>query len=79
MPYVTTGDIAKETDTDRDQVSYALRKSGVEPIGRAGIVRLFPTSAVATVREFLESRRKARHDARWKREGRRQATDGPKH
>jgi hypothetical protein len=29
---------------------------GVKPIGRAGIVRLFPQSAVITVKEFLQTR-----------------------
>jgi hypothetical protein len=56
MRYVTTGDIARLTGRDRDQISYALRKGGVEPIGRAGIVRLFPASAIDIVQEFFETR-----------------------
>lgn len=69
MNFVTTGDITKKVratgvQADRDAVSYALRKAGVEPIGRAGIVRLFSESAVDSVREFLERKRQGRscHD-----------------
>jgi hypothetical protein len=60
---VTSGQIAEkirqETGgrVDRDAVNYALRKVGVEPVGRAGIVRLFPQSAIAAVREFLAAKR----------------------
>ena len=56
MNYVTSGDIAKQTDNDRDSVSYALRKIGIEPVARAGIVRLFPTNAIHRVRDYLESK-----------------------
>lgn len=57
MLLLSTGQIAKEIGQDRDRVSYAIRKTGVKPIGRAGLVRLFPQSAVSTVREFLQTRR----------------------
>ena len=57
MLVLTTGQIAQQVNADRDRVSYAIRKTGVKPVGRAGLVRLFPQSAVATVREFLQSRR----------------------
>jgi len=56
MVVLSTGQIAEQVNEDRDRVSYAIRKTGVKPIGRAGIVRLFPQSAVSTVREFLKSR-----------------------
>jgi len=60
----TTGTIAVETNAGRDEVNYAIRKAGIKPIGRAGIVRLFPASAVPAVRQFLEARRrKENHDA----------------
>ena len=58
MNMVTTGDIAQQTGFDRDSVNYAIRKTGIEPVGRAGIVRLFSDSAVATVRDFLATRRR---------------------
>lgn len=56
MLVLTTGQIAQQVNEDRDRVSYAIRKMGVKPIGRAGIVRLFPQSAVITVKEFLQTR-----------------------
>jgi hypothetical protein len=56
MVILSSGQIAAEIGADRDRVSYAIRKTGVKPIGRAGIVRLFPESAVNTIREFLQSR-----------------------
>lgn len=58
MDIYTTGDIAHKLEADRDAVAYALRKSHVEPIGRAGLVRLFPDSALDTVRDFLQSKRR---------------------
>ncbi|MBN1509079.1 MAG: hypothetical protein JW955_19695 [Sedimentisphaerales bacterium] len=56
MVVLSTGQIAEEIGQDRDRVSYAIRKAGIKPIGRAGLVRLFPQSAVGKVQEFLKSR-----------------------
>jgi hypothetical protein len=56
MLVLTTGQIAEQVNEDRDRVSYAIRKTGIKPVGRAGLVRLFPQSAVNTVREFLQIR-----------------------
>ena len=56
MLVLTTGQIAEQLGENRDKVSYAVRRAGVEPIGRAGLVRLFPASAVETVRTFLAAR-----------------------
>ena len=56
MVVLTTGQIAQQVNEDRDRVSYAIRKAGIKPVGRAGLVRLFPQSAVSTVREFLQTR-----------------------
>ncbi len=58
MDIVTSGDIAQQLDADRDSVNYALRKCGVEPVGRAGLVRMFPGAAVQTVKEFLANKRR---------------------
>lgn len=52
----STGQIAEVIGQDRDRVSYAIRKTGVRTVGRAGLLRLFPQSAVGTVQEFLKSR-----------------------
>jgi hypothetical protein len=52
--------IRKETggDVNRDMVNYAILKAGIKPVGRAGLVRLFPQSAVDTVRAFLATKRR---------------------
>lgn len=60
MDFVTVGDIAKELGVDRDAVSYAIRKIKVQPIGRAGIVRMFPGTALATVKKFIDSKERNR-------------------
>ena len=57
MDFLTTGQIAKRLNTDRDSVSYALRKTSVEPVGRAGITRVYQESAVEAVRTFLKQKR----------------------
>jgi hypothetical protein len=54
MLVLSTGQIAEEIGEDRDRVSYAIRKAGVQPVGRAGLVRLFPQSAVTTIKNFLD-------------------------
>ena len=63
MNLLTSGDITKSLNigglkVDRDAVSYALRKGKIQPVGRAGIVRLFPGTAVSAVKDFLDSKRK---------------------
>ncbi len=57
MLVLSTGQIAEQVGADRDRVSYAIRKAGVKPIGRAGMVRLFSESAVAAVKDFLDTKR----------------------
>jgi len=47
----TPGVIAAELDAPLQRVLYVLRKLGVKPIGRAGILRLYDRAAVQTVRE----------------------------
>lgn len=42
---------------DRDAVAYAIRKVNVQPVQRAGLVRLFRPETVATVCEFIQARR----------------------
>jgi len=62
MDIMTVGDIAKELKVDRDAVTYAVRKANIEPVGRAGIVRLFSGNAVGTVRQFIKSKRQYRKE-----------------
>jgi len=58
MDIVTSGDIAQQLDIDRDSVNYALRKSKVEPVGRAGLVRLFSASAIQRVQDYLGAKQR---------------------
>ena len=53
MELVTSGSISEKLSADRDAVAYALRKLGIDPVGRAGMVRIFPAYAAETVRLFL--------------------------
>lgn len=59
MKFLTTGEIAKRLNADRDAVAYALRKTKVEPVGRAGQVRVFSEGVLAAVREFLMAKAQA--------------------
>ncbi len=56
MNLLTTGEIANRLKVDRDQVSYALRKTKAKPVGRAGLVRIFPESALGEVEKFINSK-----------------------
>jgi hypothetical protein len=49
----TPGVIAAELNTPLSRVLYILRKRGIRPIGRAGILRLYDRTAVEMVREAL--------------------------
>lgn len=62
MDFVTVGDIAKRLGVDRDAVSYAVRKMKIKPVGRAGIVRLFPGAVLASVRKYISSGRRNRKE-----------------
>jgi hypothetical protein len=59
MNFLTVGDIAKELDIDRDAASYAIRKANIQPVGRAGIVRLFSDSTVEIVKNFINSKKRS--------------------
>lgn len=61
MLVMTTGQIAEQLGEDRDRVSYAVRKAGIQPVGRAGLVRLFPQTAITTIKDFLGAKRQAEH------------------
>ena len=55
MNFFTTGDIAKQLNQDRDAVAYALRKLRIQPIGRAGQVRLFSAETIDQAKQFIDS------------------------
>jgi hypothetical protein len=50
----TPGIIAGELDAPIGRVLYVLRKLGIKPIGRAGILRLYDRAAVEAVRNELQ-------------------------
>ncbi|MCF7956445.1 MAG: hypothetical protein K9M75_11635 [Phycisphaerae bacterium] len=56
MEYITTGIIAKQLNTDRDKVSYALRKLGINPCGMAANIRVYHETALVAVEEYLNTR-----------------------
>lgn len=56
MDFLTTGDIAEKLNVDRDAVAYAIRKAKIQPVGRAGIVRMFSGTTVASVKKFINSK-----------------------
>ncbi len=54
----TTGTILQQLraegfPVDRNRVAYLLRKGEVQPLGRAGIVNVYPDEAVDAVRDLL--------------------------
>ncbi len=53
LTYTTARDIANELDRSIYQVRYAIDRLGIEPIHRAGLVRLFDPSATDAVRGAL--------------------------
>lgn len=56
MLLVTTGKIAELLHVDRDRVSYLIRKSGILPVGRAGMIRLYDPAVVEIVGQLLDFR-----------------------
>lgn len=49
----TVGRLAAEVPASMQQVKYLLQKHNVQPIGRAGILRLYDQQAVQTIRDAL--------------------------
>lgn len=54
MGFVTSGSIAEQLGVDRDRVAYLLRKARVKPLGRAGIVKVYPEKTVEIVADLLQ-------------------------
>ncbi len=57
MQLKTTGESATQLGVSRDQVNYAIRKMRIEPIGTAGVTRIFSDASVIAVWAFLEQKR----------------------
>ena len=55
----TTGTIARKLGVDRDRVSYAIRKLGIQPKATAGLTRVFGNHVLSKVRKYLERKGKA--------------------
>ena len=53
---LTTGDIARQLDVDRDKVTYAIRKLDIKPKQQAGILNLYTSEDVKPIREFIKER-----------------------
>jgi len=53
MNLLTTGEMAKRLNTDRDKVSYAVRKLNLQEIGTVGQTRAFSPSTLSAVKNFL--------------------------
>ena len=56
MHLLTTGEIARRLNVDRDVVSYAIRKLRIKPVSIAGNVRIFSRETLVAVQRFLESK-----------------------
>ena len=59
MAINTTGTILQQLRTegfrvDRNRIAYLLRKGEIQPLGRAGIVNVYPDKAVEVVRTLLQ-------------------------
>lgn len=55
MALLTSGDIARVLDANVSRVRQVLNTRPIEPVQRAGIVRLYDDKAVQAVREEIAS------------------------
>ena len=51
---LTVGDLAKVLRRSNHQVTYAIARSGIEPVQRAGVIRLFHPAQVNDVKSALQ-------------------------
>ena len=59
---VTTGQIAKDVGVHRSKIDYAIEKAGIQPRGRAGIIRLFSTDQISVIEAALATIKVRRRD-----------------
>lgn len=50
----TIGDIARDRGVSIHRVEYVVRARGIQPVGRAGIIRLFDHAGVARIASELQ-------------------------
>ena len=53
MHFTTAAQIAKHFNVSRDRVSYVLASQRIEPVARAGLVRLYRPDTIERVRDAL--------------------------
>ena len=53
---LSTGDVARRLGCARWEVAYALERSGIQPVGRAGGVRLFGEDQVSAIAAAVAGR-----------------------
>ena len=59
MVFMSTGQIARKFDADRDRVIYLIRKNNIPSMGFVGNARAFSSDAVEKVGELLQKKRVA--------------------
>lgn len=52
-PFLTVGDICRETGEKTHRVKYAIDTYRIDPIGRAGILRVFSPDQLPQIRSAL--------------------------
>jgi len=55
-PHLSTGDLSRILGQPRDRVVYAIRRLGIEPDFRVGLVRAFSPATAEQVQRFLDRR-----------------------
>lgn len=58
--FLTTGDIARRLNVNATLVRHIIDTRDIAHVGRAGLVRLFPESAVSEVETALAARERRR-------------------
>lgn len=60
---LTIGDLCRQStlkDYSRRQIEYAIREHRIEPVGRAGIIRLFSHAQIPVIKAALRHTTRAR-------------------
>lgn len=61
--HLTIGDLTREPqlrEFSRRQIEYAIREHGIQPIGRAGIIRLFSSNQICLIESALRKTSRSR-------------------
>ena len=60
--FICLADIERETGLPRHVINYAINRRGPEPIGRVGITRVWPRSALNEIRTAIERTARSGHE-----------------